>query len=53
LIGRVQIQANDLPHHFDEEGIGGELACFTAMRLHRERLEEPVDGGLRALPQLL
>jgi hypothetical protein len=30
-----------------EEGIGGELACFTSMRLHRERLEDPVHGGLR------
>ncbi len=47
MIGRVQIQANDVAHLFDEEGIGGELECFTSMRLHRERLEDPAHGGLR------
>ncbi len=47
MIGRVQIQANDVPHLLDEEWIGGELEPLRAMRLYGEGLKDPVHGGLR------
>ena len=45
VIGRVQIQADNVAHLFDEEGIGGDFEAAGAMRLHGESLEQPMHGG--------
>jgi hypothetical protein len=45
VIGRVQVEADHIAYLFDEEGIGGELETLAAMRLQREELKDPMDGG--------
>jgi len=45
MIGRIQIQADDVPHLFDEKGIGGELERLAAV--YGEGLKDPAHGGLR------
>ena len=42
----MQIQADDVTHFLDEEGVGGELEGFTAMGLEREGPPDATDGAL-------
>jgi hypothetical protein len=44
MVGRVQIQADDVPHLFDEERIGTKLERLAAMGLQGEGLKDPVHG---------
>ena len=46
VVGRVQIQADDIANLLDEEGIGGQLEVFLAVRLHAEPLKPALHGAL-------
>jgi hypothetical protein len=56
VVGRVQIQADDVPHLLDEERIGGKFETARTMRLQGKGLKQPVHGrfgnaaGLGRLP---
>ena len=45
LIGRIQVQANDVADLFDKERVSGELEVLLPVRLHREGLQPAVNGG--------
>lgn len=47
MIGRVQIEADDIAHLLHEARIGGELEMLLLVRLEPERLPHTVHGGLR------
>lgn len=43
LVGWVQVKANDVPHLFDKERIGGQLERLLSVRLQREGLQPAVN----------
>jgi hypothetical protein len=47
VIGRMQIQPDDVPHLLDEEGIRRELEMLLPMGLEPEGLPDPMHRGLR------
>src|SRR5712692_5177897 len=47
FVRRMQIQSHDIPHFFNEEGIGGELKVTLPMRLETKCAPDAVDRGLR------
>lgn len=46
VLGRVQIEADDVSDFFDKEGIVGELEVALAMGLKAEGVPDSLDGGL-------
>ena len=46
LVGRVEIQSDDVAQLLDEERIGGQLEAVAAMGLEAERLQEAMNAGL-------
>lgn len=46
VVGRVEIQANDLAYLLDEEGVVGELEGLRPMRLHPKERQVTLYGGL-------
>ena len=46
LVGRVQIQAHDVAHLLDEEGVVGDLKAPLTVRLEAEDLPDSLHGGL-------
>jgi hypothetical protein len=47
LLGRRQVQADDVPHLLDEVRVGGQLERVGPMRLEVERPPDAADGRLR------
>lgn len=47
MIGWIQVQADDVAHLLDEEGVIGELEVALPMRLHPKQLEPALHGALR------
>ena len=47
MVGRVEVEADDVAELFDEEGIGGELEVFLLVGLNVERGPKVLDRGLR------
>jgi hypothetical protein len=45
LVGRIEIQADDVAQLLDEERVGGQLEAVAAMRLEPERLQEAINAG--------
>ena len=48
MVGRIQVEADDVADLLDEEGIGGELEVLPPMGLEVERGPEALDRGLGA-----
>ena len=46
FVGGIEIQPDDIPEFFNEEGIGGEFEMSLTMRLQSEGLPDTVDRGL-------
>lgn len=46
VVGRVEVEANDITHLVDEGGIGGKLEALRTMRLHTEESENTGDRRL-------
>ena len=46
MIGRVQVQPDDVADFFDEEGVIGEFEVALAVRLDAEQIEPALHGGL-------
>ena len=44
MIGRIEIEADDVADLLDEKGIGGELEALGPMRLDAEQLEVALHG---------
>ena len=47
VVGRIQVQADDVTHLLDEEGVVGELETSASMRLYAEQLKPALHGTLR------
>jgi arabinofuranosyltransferase len=47
VVGRIQIEPDDVTHLLDEEGIRRDLEVLLAMGLKAERLPDALYGGLR------
>ena len=45
MVGRIQVKADDVPHLFDEERIGGEFEATTSVRRYGKRLKHTMHGG--------
>ena len=45
VVGRVQVETDDIAHLLDEKRIGRELEAATAMRLQPEGLKQPMHRG--------
>ena len=45
MVGRVQIQSDDVAHLLDEEGVVGEFEVALAVRLHAEQIKPALHGG--------
>ena len=45
VVRRVEVQADDVAHLVDEEGVAGELEGFAAVRLQSEGAPDTVDSG--------
>ena len=46
LLGRGQVQADDIDHFFHEVRVGGELEVLVPVRQELEAFPEPLDRGL-------
>jgi hypothetical protein len=46
MMGRIQIQANDVPHLVNQHRVAGELEALRAMRLQAKGPPDAADGGL-------
>jgi len=47
VIGRVQVETDNVANLLNEEGVRGEFEMLLPMRLNPERLPDTLDGGLR------
>jgi len=48
VIGRVQVQADDVSHLLDKERIGGKFETARAVRLQGEGLKQPMHRGFES-----
>lgn len=47
MVGRVELEPDDVARLLDEEGAVGGLEVALAVRLHAEQIEPALHGGLR------